>query len=312
MCCGRSTADLAAIRAVAMPHPRRDWASADLKAANELLIDHDDCDADAHYRLARHHAAMGDTLAAEREFTIARDLDPALPIPPTPKGRTTAREESRSHRSRRRLPIAFSDLLTQVCWPEVPAVLSAAPAFADLPRVGTASWGETGFLTIGGNALFYESALERRIIECAHRHVRLIRSQPFRIPNSGYTPDCFLWLEDGRGVVIEVKPIMQMAMVDNLRKAPILGSFAAEHGYGWMVTDGETDLRSVKTRHVPDTFNEALMQRLPLSGADARRLCIRERRLPQDVVTVVLRQRLMMADGSIRKPEADELAPHIS
>lgn len=49
-----------------------------------------------------------------------------------------------------------------------------------------------------------------------------------------YIPDLLICLTDGRMLLIEVKPLWQMAVSDNLIKSQAGHRFAAERGWGWV------------------------------------------------------------------------------
>ncbi|MEN4466844.1 TnsA endonuclease N-terminal domain-containing protein [Mycolicibacterium conceptionense] len=89
----------------------------------------------------------------------------------------------------------------------------------------------------------FESLLEEAALLVAERSARVLtyQEQPCEVPysradgyRSVYIPDLLVTLTDGRILLVEVKPLWQMAVTDNLLKSQAGQRFAAEHGWGWV------------------------------------------------------------------------------
>ena len=72
-------------------------------------------------------------------------------------------------------------------------------------------------------------------------HVRTYQEQPCAIPYPSididpgiYIPDLLITLNDGRNLLIEIKPLWQMAVTDNRIKTQAGQRFAHNHGWGWV------------------------------------------------------------------------------
>src|SRR5437762_14109819 len=76
------------------------------------------------------------------------------------------------------------------------------------------------------------------------KEIAFYQEQPFVIPyeldgtQRIYYPDVFFVIEDGRGVVVEVKPRYQMALHENLTKWSALHKYCIQNGWGLLITDG--------------------------------------------------------------------------
>lgn len=118
--------------------------------------------------------------------------------------------------------------------------------------------------------LFYESELENHFY-CMldqSRHVHTYCEQPFQLSvNLGkravtYTPDVLSQLEDGRCVVVEIKPLTNMVDMDVQRKFQTLAEYCHKRGWGVLLTDGREDITGLYRFPLNKDFEEALLQRL--------------------------------------------------
>jgi hypothetical protein len=107
------------------------------------------------------------------------------------------------------------------------------------------------------------------------------REQPFVVPAdpesvwSNYHPDVLVQLRDGRSVLVEVKPVNEMAVHDNVLTYAALHRFCLQHGAGWLVTDGRDTLAGLLRTPLPVGFAEAVhstVARGPLNLESTRRL----------------------------------------
>jgi hypothetical protein len=118
--------------------------------------------------------------------------------------------------------------------------------------------------------VLYESSLELDTLNVLENDASVVYylEQPTRIPyrfdarQRTYFPDIFVALRDGRAMFVEVKPLWQMALRINQTKANAGRSFAHQHGYGWLVTDGRRTFRDLEQRDVPAEFADAIEELL--------------------------------------------------
>lgn len=100
-----------------------------------------------------------------------------------------------------------------------------------------------------GRTVHFESLLEEAALVTAEKssRVRSYQEQPCAIPYSStdpypgtdsdpaiYVPDLLITLDDGRNLLIEIKPLWQMAVTDNRIKTQAGQSFAHNQGWGWV------------------------------------------------------------------------------
>ena len=94
-----------------------------------------------------------------------------------------------------------------------------------------------------GRTVHFESLLEEAALMTAEKstHVRSYQEQPCAIPYPStdsdpgiYIPDLLITLDDGRNLLIEIKPLWQMAVTDNRIKTQAGQRFAHNHGWGWV------------------------------------------------------------------------------
>ncbi len=92
----------------------------------------------------------------------------------------------------------------------------------------------------------YESQLEHNFLQKLEflEQVVFYQEQPFEIAYEFknreylYYPDILLVLQDGKGIVVEIKPVFKMALQVNLKKWTALKHFCANNGLGLLITDG--------------------------------------------------------------------------
>ena len=133
----------------------------------------------------------------------------------------------------------------------------------------------------------------------------LYQEQPFVIPyeldgtQRIYYPDVFFVTEDGRGVVVEVKPRYQMALHENLSKWSSLRKSCAQHGWGLLVTDGKRDIQKVQQHNYPVEFQAAMLTALEnsrdgaLNWPEYRSIRDQQNATWDDFIAVILRNRLI-------------------
>ena len=104
----------------------------------------------------------------------------------------------------------------------------------------------------------YESSVEREILNVLERsdQIAYYQEQPFAIPyafdgrSRRYFPDIFAATVDGRGLLLEVKPIPNMAISMNRAKADAGRSWANQHGWGWITLDSQSTFADLVNHEV--------------------------------------------------------------
>lgn len=150
----------------------------------------------------------------------------------------------------------------------------------------------------------YESNLEKkfyRLLDLSE-DVAFYQEQPLKIPyqiqgeNLLYYPDVLLVLKDGRGIVVEIKPIFKMGLKINLIKWTALKKFCNDRGLGLLVTDGRYAIQQIQKHSIDPDFANALLDRLKLGSIGwSEYKKIKERYSPSrnDFIAVVLNNKLI-------------------
>jgi hypothetical protein len=153
----------------------------------------------------------------------------------------------------------------------------------------------------------YESHLELQfLLKLEHaRNIVFYQEQPFVIPYQfdgharNYYPDLFFALEDGRGVVVEIKPLYQMALYQNLTKWSAVLKFCASKGWGLLVTDGKIPFQKLQKLELSPDFEGTLLKTLAnsetglLSWKEYRNIRDQYDATWIDFVVVILKNRLI-------------------
>lgn len=93
--------------------------------------------------------------------------------------------------------------------------------------------------------VMYESGIELKFIQLIENISEVIFyvEQPFRIPlffngekRIYNTPDFYIVLEDGTGVIVEIKSNFELANYQNLRKWVYLHKYCKDKGLGYLIT----------------------------------------------------------------------------
>lgn len=100
--------------------------------------------------------------------------------------------------------------------------------------------------------------------------VRSYQEQPCKVSycridgeRSIYIPDVLITLTDGRVLLIEVKPLWQMAVTDNLLKSRAGQRFAHENGWGWItVAHGGRSFSDLLRHEIEPAAQHALARAL--------------------------------------------------
>ena len=153
----------------------------------------------------------------------------------------------------------------------------------------------------------YESQLEKEILSLLEESPQVVFYvvQPFKIPyyylkQRNYIPDIFCVLDDGKGVVIEVKPRFNMVLNLNLQKYYRLKNFCEENGYGMLVTDIYTSIEEFVTYDYNKAFEEDLLERLrngPIKWRELSILKVKHNIRYRDIASIVIKNDLIYNMG---------------
>ncbi|MBT4836233.1 MAG: hypothetical protein HON94_02685, partial [Methylococcales bacterium] len=153
------------------------------------------------------------------------------------------------------------NLLDRVVWPKQTSIIEPDdPEILSKRNVYKEGNGSSGsFLSEKMNrTVEYESHLEWDIYNIIEQsdEVKFYQEQPFEIPyflknkEYAYYPDVLIILNDGRGIVVEIKPLSDMVLFINIKKYNSMIKFCTEKGFGYLMTDKKncyTDIDNFKT-----------------------------------------------------------------
>lgn len=110
----------------------------------------------------------------------------------------------------------------------------------------------------------YESVLEMHFMNIMENSndVLLYQEQPFRLSWDKYVyyPDIFVILKDRRAFIVEIKPLLGMAIKHNILKFRTLWKFCSKNGYGMLVTDCRTSFMDLLERSIPRDYETDILQ----------------------------------------------------
>lgn len=165
----------------------------------------------------------------------------------------------------------------------------------------------------GTAGAFFSSKLQRMVeFESLLEHDFLMRleesaevsfylEQPFKIDYEfdgrvhQYFPDVFFLLKDGRGVVVEVKPVFHMALHRNQVKFAALQEYCASRGMGVMLTDSRRCIQQMLTYPTRPEVEQTILAQLksgPLNWTRYKTLLSNHHIKRGEFVATVLRHRL--------------------
>jgi len=153
----------------------------------------------------------------------------------------------------------------------------------------------------------YESHLELQFLLKLEQAKDIVfyQEQPLVIPYQleglarNYYPDVFFAFEDGRGVVVEIKPRYQMALYENLTKWSALYTFCLQNGWGLLVTDGRRPFQQFQQYEIPVEFQTALLSALvnsddgTISWKEYRNIRDQHNATWNDFLALILKNRLI-------------------
>ncbi|MET9695586.1 TnsA endonuclease N-terminal domain-containing protein [Streptomyces sp. NPDC006529] len=125
-----------------------------------------------------------------------------------------------------------------------------------------------------GREVAYESDTELRVIQLLSfaPQVAYYQEQPLAISyrfagrQRTYYPDLLVATVDGRCVLIEVKPVYEMAMAVNIAKYRAVRALCRDRGWGLIATDGNRTLSLLENRPVDPRVDSALTAALEAHG----------------------------------------------
>ncbi len=206
----------------------------------------------------------------------------------------------------------FRHLLSYVIWPNEARLLTGdeMSAVRRERNVSTNGEGQSGSFFSGklNRAIQYESQMELDFLLQLEQLEEVVyyQEQPFRIPYNyegkkwDYYPDLLFVLSDGRGVVVEIKPVFKMALRKNLVKWSALRRFCHDRGLGILVTDGRYSIQQVQRRDVNTGFEKAILaslERGPLSWREYKGIRDKYDVNRSDFLALVLQNRLVWKLG---------------
>jgi DNA-binding CsgD family transcriptional regulator len=152
----------------------------------------------------------------------------------------------------------------------------------------------------------YESHLELQFLLKLEQAKDIVfyQEQPLVIPYQleglarNYYPDVFFAFEDGRGVVVEIKPRYQMALYENLTKWSALHKFCLQNGWGLLVTDGSRPFQKLQHHEISVEYETTLLAALAnsedgiLSWKEYRDIKDQYNSTWNDFLAIILKNRL--------------------
>jgi Sigma-70, region 4 len=116
----------------------------------------------------------------------------------------------------------------------------------------------------------YESGLEMKFLSCLENSDNVVyySEQPIRLPYQFYNktyfyyPDFVFFLNDNKGIVVEIKPLDQMALKINLVKWAALKEYCTQNGLGLLVTDGKYAIQQIMKYESNLNFANTLLAKL--------------------------------------------------
>ena len=229
------------------------------------------------------------------------------------KLRQRDRAEVIALRKAARSDIEFRELLANVIWPpEITSNSYTSQMISKLNRkrdVSPDGEGESGtfFSQKMDREVQFESLLELHFLLKLEKtkEIVLYQEQPFVMPYEfgevarTYYPDVFFVTEDGRGVVVEIKPRYQMALYENLAKWTVLRKFCFQNGWGLLVTDGKRSIQKLQQHEFSVEFQTALLRALAnsqdgsLSWNEYRSIRDQYNATWNDFLAIILKNRLI-------------------
>lgn len=125
----------------------------------------------------------------------------------------------------------------------------------------------------------FESLKEGRFLALLEgsSEVRAYQEQPVAIPyeredrRRHYFPDVFVELIDGRGILVEIKPKIEMAFSCNWIKWAAMKSYCRARGIGFLITDGHVTIQQLSSSAtISQAYRDALLAAVTVGTLDGR------------------------------------------
>jgi Sigma-70, region 4/TnsA endonuclease N terminal len=222
-------------------------------------------------------------------------------------------EEIKSAHALRRREQAFVALVDSAFWP-------SRSARVDTPILRAARLIDESDEERGGRFasdkmrrwIRYESELERHFLREADALPLVVayQEQPLAVEYELggeiriYYPDVLLRLNDGRVLVVELKPRFQMALHANLAKWRAAIRFCHARGWGFLITDGRRSIRPYLERGIDRGFSERVTAAVRQAGTvdwhTYRRIRDAHGATSEDFIALVLQRRLQWSLAPFR------------
>jgi len=221
------------------------------------------------------------------------------------KERSIARRKA--YKQQQNLSEEFHNLLSYVIW-------AGKPKHLTIKDVATLQSKREGpFQGKGYAGAFYSDKMKREIeydseleFDFFQRleeidEVGFYQEQPFKISfeyeghKSDYYPDVIFCLNDGKGVVADIKPIFQMALQYNLSKWTGLRRYCAKQGLGILITDGRYAIQQILNYEINQNYANDVLSSLrdgALNWAQYKDIYYNHECSKRDFLALVLQKRL--------------------
>jgi hypothetical protein len=208
-------------------------------------------------QLAGHSRQVSKHVAAEAvTFRVVRDAELA--------------SEARQAQFTKRAAALLTRLLADTEWPG--GRKPAPPQSLIIPQRGHDA--ETWESVKLGRKVAFESRTELSLIRALDMapQVTWFCEQPAAIGyiftgrHRTYYPDLLAATKDGYGILIEVKPLLDMPLAINQAKAAAARAFCARNGWGFLVTDLRRSLNGLLTMPVPEEASRQFADALRETG----------------------------------------------
>ncbi|MGW0735588.1 TnsA endonuclease N-terminal domain-containing protein [Streptomyces sp. NPDC002851] len=206
-------------------------------------------------RLAGAPKEHADNLGAE-VTTVRKQRDAAA--------RREAARQGRVDRATQR----WAALAEDVTWFEPPQQRPPAPGELNTLRDANKDdeYSGTWYCPKLNRDVAYESRIERQVIQLLSfaQQVEYYQEQPldisYQFAGKQYTyyPDLLVATTDGRCLLIEVKPVYEMAIAINIAKYWAMEEFCRERGWGLLTTDGARTRKHLENRSTDPRLEAAL------------------------------------------------------
>lgn len=219
-----------------------------------------------------------------------------------------ARQEKQDRNTKQQIAVEkFQELFSYVIWPNTIKRLNVSEIalFERQREVLANGEGYAGYFHSDkmNRDVQYESNLEYNFLQRLEQLEQVIfyQEQPLKIfyevgnQQIPYYPDILFILQDGRGVVVEIKPIFKMALWENLRKWTALKIFCKEKGLGVLITDGRWAIQQIQHHEMNLHFAQDVLlaiQNKTLSWLEYKSIINRHDIHRNDFIALVLKYKL--------------------